>query len=96
VGDPTIMLIFKVMANMGSTEGIVLGGEGAVVHEQQLNILDVADQESLVAGRHHVASLLVGAIANLSQVISPPLDFILLYSAIQLPRNHISRYSTKF
>jgi hypothetical protein len=35
------------------------------VHEKELDILDVADEEGLVAGRHHVAGLLVGAIADL-------------------------------
>ena len=37
----------------------VLCGVGSVVHEQELNIIDVADEESLVAGGGHVASLLV-------------------------------------
>jgi len=41
-----------------------LGGVGAVVHEEELNVLSVADEESLVAGRHHVAGLLVGAEAD--------------------------------
>lgn len=45
--------------------GIVLGGVGAVVHEEQLKVLDVADEESLVAGGHHVAGLLVGTVADL-------------------------------
>ena len=43
----------------------VLCGVGLVVHEQELDVLDVANEESLVAGRHHVAGLLVGAIADL-------------------------------
>jgi hypothetical protein len=43
----------------------VLSGKGAVVHHQQLNVLDVADEEGLVAGGHHEAGLLVGAIADL-------------------------------
>lgn len=43
----------------------VLSSVGLVVHEEELDILDVANEESLVAGRHHVAGLLVGAIADL-------------------------------
>lgn len=38
----------------------VLSSEGAVVHEEELNVLGVVDEESLVAGGHHVAGLLVG------------------------------------
>lgn len=37
------------------------------MHHQELDVLDVADKESLVAGGHHEAGLLVGAIANLSK-----------------------------
>jgi hypothetical protein len=35
-----------------------------VVHEEELNVLDVADDERLVARGHHVLGLLVGAIAD--------------------------------
>jgi hypothetical protein len=35
------------------------------VHEQELNVLGVVDKESLVAGGHHVAGLLVATITNL-------------------------------
>lgn len=45
-----------------------LGGVGAVVHHQELEVLDVVDQEGLVAGGHHVAGLLVGAVADLGCV----------------------------
>ena len=49
----------------------VLSSVGAVVHEKELNVLGVLDEESLVAGGHHVLGLLVGAIADLSiQAIS--------------------------
>ena len=44
----------------------VLSSVGAVVHEKELNVLGVLDEESLVAGGHHVLGLLVGAIADLS------------------------------
>ena len=46
-------------------DGDVLCGIGLVVHEEELNVLDVADEERLVARGHHVLGLLVGAIANL-------------------------------
>lgn len=45
--------------------GHVLCGVSLVVHKEQLDVLDVADEESLVARGHHVAGLLVGAIADL-------------------------------
>ncbi len=43
----------------------VLCGEGGVVHEEKVNIGDVVDNESLVAGWHHVAGLPVGAVSDL-------------------------------
>lgn len=43
----------------------ILGGKGAVVHKEEVNIADVVDEEGLVARGHHVASLLVGAVSNL-------------------------------
>lgn len=42
-----------------------LGGEGAVVHEEKLDVLEVADKESLVAGGGQELGLLVGTIADL-------------------------------
>ena len=43
----------------------VLGGECPVVHQQKLDIVDVADKEGLVTGRGHMAGLLVGSKTNL-------------------------------
>jgi hypothetical protein len=43
----------------------VLGSVCAVVHEEEVNFADVVDEESLVAGGHHVAGLLVRAITDL-------------------------------
>ena len=43
----------------------VLCGEGGVVHEEKVELADVVDEESLVAGGHHVAGLLVGTVADL-------------------------------
>jgi len=37
----------------------ILSGEGLVVHKEEVNFLDVVDEESLVAGGHHVACLSV-------------------------------------
>ena len=36
------------------------------MHQQQLDVLGVADKEGLVAGGHHVAGLLVGAESDLN------------------------------
>lgn len=38
---------------------------GSVVHQQQLKVLDVVDEESLVAGGAQETGLLVGAVADL-------------------------------
>jgi hypothetical protein len=35
------------------------------VHEEEVEVAGVVDEESLVAGGHHVAGLLVGTVANL-------------------------------
>lgn len=35
------------------------------MHEEELELTDVVDKESLVAGRHHVAGLLVGSVTDL-------------------------------
>ena len=43
----------------------VLCGESLVVHEEEVDLGDVVDEEGLVAGRHHVAGLLVGAVSDL-------------------------------
>ena len=48
-----------------SMGGDVLGSEGAVVHEEELDVLGVADEEGLVAGGRQEAGLLVGAEADL-------------------------------
>lgn len=43
----------------------VLCGESFIVHKEKVDIAGVVDEESLVAGRHHVASLLVRSESNL-------------------------------
>jgi hypothetical protein len=50
----------------------VLGSVGSVVHEEKLNVVDVADEEGLVAGGGQEAGLLVGAIADLESQVSAP------------------------
>lgn len=51
----------------------VLGSVASVVHQEELDVVDVADQEGLVAGGRQVTGLLVGAIADLhnSPIVSP-------------------------
>lgn len=46
----------------------LLGSVGAVVHEQEVEVAGVVDEEGLVAGGHHVAGLLVAAVADLCDV----------------------------
>lgn len=46
-------------------EGYSLGGVGLVVHEEEIQVADVVDEEGLVAGRHHVAGLAVVTISDL-------------------------------
>lgn len=41
-----------------------LSSVGSGVHHQHLQVLDVGDQESLVAGRSHESGLLVGTITD--------------------------------
>lgn len=43
----------------------VLCGVDLVVHQEELEVAYVADDEGLVAGGHHVLGLLVGTIADL-------------------------------
>lgn len=47
----------------------VLSGVGAVVHEEELNVLGVVDEESLVTRGHQVAGLLVATITDLTLLL---------------------------
>lgn len=47
-----------------------LSSVSSVVHEEELNVLGVVNEESLVAGGHHVAGLLVAAVTDLSSVLA--------------------------
>ena len=51
-----------------SSGGVVLSGVCTVVHEQELNVLGVLDEEDLVARGDHVSRLLVAAVADLSRI----------------------------
>lgn len=53
------------LARLGGFD--VLGGKGAVMHEEKVNVADVVDEEGLVARGHHVAGLLVGAVSDLHE-----------------------------
>ena len=44
---------------------VLLRGVGLVVHEKKVEVAGVVDEESLVAGRHHVAGLPVAAVTDL-------------------------------
>src|ERR1700761_177288 len=45
----------------------ILRSVGLIVHKQKIQIAHVVDEESLMAGWHHMASLLVVAVSDLSQ-----------------------------
>ena len=64
VCDPVYLLV-SCRAKSRRFQGILLGGVGLVVHEEEVEVAGVVDEESLVAGGHHVAGLLVGTVANL-------------------------------
>jgi hypothetical protein len=59
-----------------------LCGEGLVVHEEEVDVTGVVDEEGLVAGGHHVAGLLVGTVANL--YVSS--EFVLVLAAARCRR----------
>lgn len=42
-----------------------LGSVGAVVHEEEVDVFGVVNEEGFVTGGHHVAGFLVGAKADL-------------------------------
>jgi hypothetical protein len=44
----------------------ILGGIGAVMHEEHIDVLEVVDEERLVSGGYQVARLLVGAVSDLA------------------------------
>jgi hypothetical protein len=84
-------------------EGIdVLGGVCAVVHEEEVNFADVVDEESLMAGWHHMAGLLVGAVTDLRGCWSVFVHsshlvlsaFQSLYSQLSLPNPQMETLSS--
>lgn len=68
-GFPSLWVLLLANARQSSPlrfDGLnVLSGESLVVHQEELDVTDVADEESLVAGGHHVAGLLVGTVSDL-------------------------------
>lgn len=62
--DPVVLLVVW-KRNARCVQGSLLGGVGLVVHEEEVEVTGVVDEESLVAGGHHVAGLLVAAVADL-------------------------------
>ena len=64
VGDPaSLSVVCRWLCS--KCRGRLLGSVGLVVHEEEVEVTDVVDEESLVAGGHHVAGLLVAAVADL-------------------------------
>lgn len=74
VGDPVgAWLAGGLIQSSEEGWGDVLGGVDSVVHEEKLDLVGVADEESLEASGVHETGLLVGTVANLElQVSAPP------------------------
>lgn len=56
------------------------------MHQEELDILGVVDKESLVAGGHHVAGLLVGAVTDLrypSMLVVLSSEYMGLYRGVR-------------
>lgn len=69
--DETALAILDWACQICSSCGYVvepdsLCGVGAVVHEEEFEVADVLNKESLVAGWHHVSGLLVATVTNLN------------------------------
>jgi hypothetical protein len=72
-GDPIRSLVSRAIRGLpwsSKRAGDALSSVSAVVHEQKLNVLGVVDEESLVAGGHHVLGLLVGTVTDLLNVLA--------------------------
>lgn len=66
MGDSRREIMLEFGCNNVGVGGIcVLSGICAVVHEEELNVSGVVDEENLVAGWDHVSCLLVAAITDL-------------------------------
>jgi hypothetical protein len=62
------------------------------VHKEELNIADVVDEESLVAGWHHMASLLVGTETNLCNIVrSCSLGIVAILSIVPISNSGSQR-----
>ena len=65
-----------------------LSSVSPVVHEEEINVLGVVNEESLVAGGHHVLGLLVAAVTDLSNVLA--------FAHCHYIPNDSTRYDSKF
>lgn len=65
-----------------------LSSVSAVVHEEEINVLSVVNEESLVAGGHHVSGLLVATVTDLLSVLA--------FTHCQYIPNDSTRYDSKF
>ena len=64
-------ILYKLVSSSSSSSSLyrsggvdILSSIGAVVHEEQLDVAGVLDEEGLVARGHHVTGLLVAAVAD--------------------------------
>jgi hypothetical protein len=64
VGDPGHQLDYTFKTYPAQERENILGSVGAVVHQEELDILGVVDEEGLVARGHEVAGLLVAAVTD--------------------------------
>jgi hypothetical protein len=66
VRNPDVLLVcWYGIESPGTFVGVLLGGVGLVVHEEEVEVAGVVDKERLVAGGHHVAGLLVATVTDL-------------------------------
>ena len=80
-----IMLV-SISSSLVWSKDNVLCGVGLVVHKKEVNITGVVNEESLVAGWHHVAGLLVGTETNLYRNIISPYSIDIVPSLPDLHR----------
>lgn len=59
------VLTYVLLAWMSWWVGSILSGVGTVVHEEEVDVTGVLDEEGLVAGGHHVLGLLVATVSDL-------------------------------
>ncbi len=60
----------------------VLGGEGAIVHEEHIHIPNIVDKEGFVSRWHHMAGFLVRSVSNLGTDASANVCLLHIRSSI--------------